>query len=116
MALLFCCWHCIRLTVDEQRGNEDKAVHVDTVTGILKKTPRPGMGTVMANERVGELFTHHDGKTGRQEGHPTCQPSSGGDKLDMFVRSPLVTKHILQPLVVLAALRHERVSCNRHCG
>lgn len=42
-----------RPTVDERHGNEDKAVEVDMDTGVLRKTARPGMGTIMAKERVG---------------------------------------------------------------
>eukprot|EP00752_Nemacystus_decipiens_P016796 g15032.t1 len=49
-------------TVDEHRGNEDKAVHVDTETGILRKTPRPGMGTIMANERVDKMTCYWEVK------------------------------------------------------
>ncbi len=40
--------------VDDRHGNEDKAVEVDAETGLLRKTSRPGMGTIMAKERVGE--------------------------------------------------------------
>lgn len=46
--------HQTRPTVDERHGNEDNAVEVDTETGVLRKTPRPGMGTIMAKERVGK--------------------------------------------------------------
>lgn len=48
-------YHCAhRPTVDERHGNEDKAVEVDTEAGVLRKTARPGMGTIMAKERVGK--------------------------------------------------------------
>lgn len=43
-----------RPTVDERHGNIDNAVEVDMETGVLKKSTRPGMGTILANERVGE--------------------------------------------------------------
>lgn len=74
-ALLVFAWmrplnYCVcnnRPTVDEQRGNEDKAVRVDTETGVLRKTPRPGMGTIMANERVGEAR--------RPPAQPASQPA-----------------------------------------
>lgn len=48
-----------RLTVDGRHGNMDNAVEVDIETGVLKKTPRPGMGTIMARERVGKTPAQH---------------------------------------------------------
>lgn len=44
----------LRPTVDERHGNADKAVEVDMETGVLRKATRPGMGTILARERVGE--------------------------------------------------------------
>ena len=41
-------------TVDDRHGNTDDAVEVDTETGVLRKAVRPGMGTILARERVGE--------------------------------------------------------------
>ncbi|CAB1115983.1 unnamed protein product [Ectocarpus sp. CCAP 1310/34] len=49
-------------TVDERHGNEDNAVEVDTETGALRKTPRPGMGTIMAKERVDKMTCYWEVK------------------------------------------------------
>lgn len=48
-----------RPTVDDGYGNVDNAIQVDRDTGLLKKTPRPGMGTIMARERVGKTPAQH---------------------------------------------------------
>lgn len=75
--------HQTRPTVDERHGNEDNAVEVDTETGVLRKTPRPGMGTIMAKERVGKTDRQTDHQTDRntqqgraneQEGRQTATP------------------------------------------
>ncbi|CAM9283987.1 unnamed protein product [Scytosiphon promiscuus] len=52
----------LRFTVDERHGNEDNAVEVDTETGVLRKTPRPGMGTIMAKERVDKMTCYWEVK------------------------------------------------------
>ncbi|CAM9197435.1 unnamed protein product [Ectocarpus fasciculatus] len=52
----------LRPTVDERHGNEDNAVEVDAETGVLRKTPRPGMGTVMAKERVDKMTCYWEVK------------------------------------------------------
>ncbi|CAN0161864.1 unnamed protein product [Pylaiella littoralis] len=51
-----------RPTVDERHGNEDKAVEVDMETGVLRKTTRPGMGTIMAKERVDKMTCYWEVK------------------------------------------------------
>lgn len=42
--------------VDDRHGNEGNAVEVDTDTMVCRKTVRPGMGTVLAKERL-DLMT-----------------------------------------------------------
>lgn len=41
-------------TVDPRFGNVDDAVKVDAETGVCQKATRPGMGTVLGKERLGE--------------------------------------------------------------
>lgn len=45
---------CSSRNVDDRHRNEDKAVEVNAETGVLRKIHRPGMGIILAKERVGE--------------------------------------------------------------